>query len=125
MIALGSLTGEIPFKKRTKNKRIRHNLSINSKIFGKGVTNCGQGEISGRTNLKNMKVNYWTNSTYVTNPDGTKHYFKRIEVENEYNGSTDYLQKTIKLDGVATRYKTDGHLLIRARLLTHENESAN
>ncbi|MBA3236998.1 MAG: hypothetical protein H0T62_01435 [Parachlamydiaceae bacterium] len=46
VIASGSLTGELPFKKRTKNKRIGHNLSIHSKILGKGVTNCGQGEIS-------------------------------------------------------------------------------
>lgn len=124
VIISGALSGEIPFRQNLKDKE--QILYINRDILEKGVTNCGQGEISGRSNIKNMEVTYWTNAIDVRNADGTEHCYYRAVDANEINGgSLDYLGKKTKPNGVVTVYKAEGYLLNEAVLLTHENKPAN
>lgn len=115
-VSQGALSGEIPYKLRDKrvkegSQRI-HSCKVNRHILDKGVTNCGMGEISGRTNLKNSNVDLTDQRTTVihqTNGDGSKHTYEVAEDggDNKYH----YLKGTYKPTGCTTKYKNSRYNL--------------
>ena len=74
-ISQGSLSGELPyFIQQSKNRK--HICRLNEDVLEQGVTNCGQGEISGRTNVKNSTLNLQFKQQQTisqTNGDGSRH----------------------------------------------------
>lgn len=50
-------------------------LALDQAIIQSGLTNCGSGEISGRSNLKNSKVTFENNFYVITSGSGAKRYF--------------------------------------------------
>lgn len=122
VVVSGSLYGTIPFRTEMKNKH--GDIKINPDIFKKGVSNCRKGHISGRTNIKNMKVSYTKDGVTVTNPDGTKQVHKRkknILGDRTHN----LLLETIKPNGLKTTFQNHGLVLSGVKSLTHNNGISN
>lgn len=128
VVASGALTGEIPFKKKTKAINLNHQLTLNGQILSKGVTNCGSGMISGRNNIKNMKVIYDPFSGgLLKNSDGSEHLYCMIIPYNEStNESINILKRTTKLNGLVTTYDlADEHRLDNVKNLNSNGNAAN
>lgn len=125
VILSGSLTGEIPFKTECENRWA--DLKVNRDIFKKGVTNCGKGRISGRTNIKNMKVNYSEKEVKVTNPDGTEHLHRPCVYRNRkaQHHSENELVETIKPNGVKVEYNHLSRILLEVKSLTQNDGISN
>lgn len=130
VILLGSLSGEIPFMTDRKNRH--EDLQINREILKKGITNCCKGLISGRTNIKNMRVKYAEvgsgKRTIVINSDGTEHQFLRDTYRDPKpeDYSTGYVKRTIKPNGLTTIYDSlDSVMLCNVKLLTCDNGVSN
>jgi hypothetical protein len=125
VILSGSLSGDIALKTETKNRW--NDIKINREIFSKGVSNCGKGYLSGRTNIKNLKVNYSETKVTVTNPDGTEHVHEptiQLDPLPEYC-SENCLVKTIKPNGLKRTYKNYDKILHEVKALTHDDRISN
>ena len=64
----------------------------------KGLTNMGRGQISGRTNLKNIRIElaYDHKSFIAYTPDGSIRFYKKIKVDEWDGVPTDYLQRHVE-----------------------------
>ncbi|MBA3238751.1 MAG: RHS repeat protein, partial [Parachlamydiaceae bacterium] len=125
VILSGSLSGEIPFRTEIDNRH--EDLKINRDIFKKGVTNSGKGHISGRTNVKNMRVKYSGIGIKVVNPDGTEHLHRREiyrTAQPEYY-SENQLIETLKPNGLKIAYDSAGLITNKVKSLTHKNGTSN
>ena len=106
-VSQGALTGEIPYKLHDRelksgNERV-HRCKINQDILRKGVTNCGGGEISGRTNLKNSMINLRAEVCDVLtqfNGDGSEHKHESLSFQSPYH----YLTQSYFPNGCTTDY---------------------
>lgn len=134
IIATGSLSGELKFERKIENED--QDLKTCRSIFRKGVTNCGKREISGRSNIKNMKASYSTNGICVKNADGTEHHYRRSVNRYQRKGpksyrsspnyeSDNFLEQTIKPNGFKTVYQVKGHILHNVESFTHDGKLAN
>lgn len=113
-ISRGSLSGEIPFSVRADpNGSFRnHHCKLNKQVLKKGVTNCGMGEISGRTNLKNSIIDLERSAKFnirQTNGDGTIHVHYLDVDEDAYKIYS--LCSTEKTTGYTADYNTSGYIL--------------
>ncbi len=125
VILSGSLSGEIPFRTEIDN---RHEvLKINRDIFKKGITNSAKGQISGRMNVKNMRVKYSGIGITVINPDGTEHRHRKdiYRTEQPEYYSENRLVETIKPNGMKTTYDSMTLLTNNVQSLTHNNVTSN
>ncbi len=57
----------------------RPDIKIDETVFSKGVTNCGGGEISGRTNLKNIRLYHGNHDLHATDGSGTDYRFQKFK----------------------------------------------
>lgn len=125
-ILLGSLSGAMPFKADFNSDW--SDLKVNRDVFKKGVTNCGKGRISGRTNIKNMKIKYLEDGVRVINPDGTKHFHRaavyRYKKLPKYF-SNNHLEKTWKPNTLRRTYTTYSTALREVNAFTSDNRLSN
>lgn len=117
-ISRGSLSGEIPFSVRSNpNGSFRnHHCKLNKAVLRKGVTNCGMGEISGRTNLKNSMIDLERSAKFnirQTNGDGTIHIHYLDVDEEAYKIYS--LCGTEKPTGCTADYITSAYMLQRVQ----------
>jgi YD repeat-containing protein len=118
----GGLSGHLPFRKKRHKSRVYY--KVNREIFKKGVTNCGQGKISGRSNIKNIKVYYWKDGDLeVEYPDGAIHYYSGNNTPRRR--PLYYLEGIIKPNGVEIIYSSDKLILNSIQLLNDKQGLSN
>ncbi|MBA3602345.1 MAG: RHS repeat-associated core domain-containing protein [Parachlamydiaceae bacterium] len=120
-VTSGTLSGELPFK--TEMEKKHEPLKINTAILEKGITNCGKGEISGRTNVKNILATYSFEGTHVKNGDGTENFYRKFQTDDDVTRSC--LANTKKPNGLELTYNNQGHTLLSVQALTHQKEFSN
>jgi len=78
-------TGTSLLYKFDSNSQEQSNEFFMNLSIPEGFTNTGRGELSGRTNIKNDKVqiSLTHNVGYVTDGDGTQHYFGHPQKEKQ------------------------------------------
>ncbi len=125
VITSGSVSGDIPFK--TAIEKRTDPLKINKDILRKGVTNSGKGEISGRTNIKNIRTIHSHAGVNVINGDGTENFYHCVSYSKHLpdHHSENNLKFTKRPNGLKTTYETEGHILNKVKALTHAEEVSN
>lgn len=73
-------------------------ISIHPKMMSKGLTNCNKGKLSGRTNVKNHRLEFTDKTCELKSGDGKIHQYVR-ESSGRY-----LLKKVIKPNGFHHRY---------------------
>jgi hypothetical protein len=130
VLLAGSLIGDIALK--TGISKRYADIKINREIFDHGVSNCGKGHLSGRTNIKNLKANYSDTQVKITTPDGTEHIHAKRNIycppgerpEPEHSTKNDLIE-TIKPNGTRRTYKNSAKDLHEVNSLTHDNKISN
>ncbi len=124
-VSQGSISGEIPYtvKNNQRSDSKPHQCRFNLKVLEKGISNCGQGEISGRTNIKNSMIDLKQCDQDVltqSNGDGSTHTHRRGHCKdgNEYF----YIEKTFKPNGCTVSYEAEDCFL---RGATHHDWLGN
>lgn len=85
---------------------IRNGLKLHSRIKAKHLTNCGSGEISGRTNLKNTRLDKAKNDAlHMTFGSGIKRIFNRSNTDSTYKEYS--LDEEVHPSGNKLSYKYD------------------
>lgn len=117
----GALAGDMPFQ-GGKNE----DLKIRRDIFKKGVTNYSRGQISGRSNIKNMRVKCLPDGIKVINPDGSEHLHSKFVNQNPSPRYSGYrIAETIKPNRLKTTYSCGPLVLHNVTSLTYNNEVQN
>lgn len=134
-IICGSFSGDLPFK-TIKSSR----LQLDRDVLKKGLTNCRGGVISGRTNIKNTKIeegvfnygvdNEQDNGFKFTSADGTEYWHRReIYRDAPEDYATGTITQSVKPNGMKTHYDLKNrHVLPSTNsytTLTHDDRRSN